>query len=472
MQATRLHGVSTREQTVCAPARRNLVVVLVAASAVTAISLGVRSTFGLFLTPMTQALGTNRAGFALAIAIQNLVWGAGQPIAGALADRFGPARVLTVGGAAYAAGVLLMARASSTTGLYLGGGVVVGLGMAAASFAVVLAAVGRLAPPERRTWAMGIATAAGSLGQFALVQLVGRLQGSFGWRDALVVMACVAGAIVLCTYPLRGEARRGQTAGADATPPETLSVTLRRAFRHPPFLLLCAGFFVCGFHVTFIGTHLPAYLTDAGLTRSVATNALALIGLFNVAGSFAAGALGMRHSKARLLSFIYGIRALAIVGLVLAPHTAVSALVFASVMGVLWLGTVPLTSGIVVGQFGVTHAGTLFGFVFFAHQIGAFIGVWFGGRLADAAGSYDPVWWIAVGLGVFGAVVNLFVTETPAPPLPPALDGPAVGVRPAIAGMATVVALAGVGGALALRHDEADASVAAAPATVVCVVHP
>jgi len=266
--------------------------------------------------------------------------------------------------------------------------------------------------------------------------------------------------------PVLRERHRGTPGAAPAAAP--FRPALRRALRHPSYLLLCAGFFVCGFHVTFIGTHLPAYLRDVGLSKGTGATAVALIGLFNIGGSLAAGRMAGRFAKNRLLSVIYGARAVAMVALVLLPHTPTTALVFGAVMGVLWLSTVPLTSGIVVGQFGVANAGTLFGVVFLAHQLGAFIGVWYGGWLADATGSYVSVWWLAVALGVFAAVINLFVSDAPAPPAPErAVASSGLGAG---AGVASVLVLASVSayGAAGVRPDEADA-----PLPVpYCVIHP
>lgn len=466
---------------------KSLLWVLVAAGAITSITLGIRSTFGLFLLPVAEALGTNRAGFALAIAIQNLVWGLGQPIAGGVADRYGAPKVLAVGGGLYAVGVFGMSRSTSTTAFYLSGGLLVGMAMAAASFSVVLAAVGRLAPPERRTWAIGIVTAAGSLGQFFLVPTAGWLDVRIGWRAAMAALGSIALLVVALSVVLRepraakldGGAVPSGTASAAVGAAEPFRVAIRRALRHPSYLLLCLGFFVCGFHVTFIGTHLPSYLGDVGMTKAVGARAIALIGLFNVIGAFSAGILANRFRKNVLLSVIYGLRGVVIVGLLLLPHTPGVAMAFAAVMGLLWLSTVPLTSGIVVGQFGVANAGSLFGVVFLAHQIGAFVGVWYGGRLADATGSYDAVWWLAVGLGLFAAAINLFVSDKPAPPLPARTAGaPGLG---AAAGMASVLALAavsGVGAALSGSEragaEGADAAAAAAAAATVpyCVLHP
>ncbi len=460
---------------------KSLLWVLVAAGAITSITLGIRSTFGLFLLPVAEALGTNRAGFALAIAIQNLVWGLGQPIAGGVADRYGAPKVLAVGGGLYAVGVFGMSRSTSTTAFYLSGGLLVGMAMAAASFSVVLAAVGRLAPPERRTWAIGIVTAAGSLGQFLLVPTAGWLDVRIGWRAAMAALGSIALLVVALSFVLReprstgvdGASGPSGTATAEAEP---FRLAISRALRHPSYLLLCLGFLVCGFHVTFIGTHLPSYLGDLGMSRAAGARAIALIGLFNVIGAFSAGMLANRFPKNVLLSVIYGLRAVAIVGLVLLPHTPGVVMAFAAVMGLLWLSTVPLTSGIVVGQFGVANAGSLFGVVFLFHQIGAFIGVWYGGKLADATGSYDVVWWIAVALGLFAALINLFVSDKPAPPLPVRMAGaPGLGAAAGMASVLAIAAVSGVGAALAGGERAGAEGVAgtAGVATVpYCVLHP
>ncbi|MGB5755969.1 MAG: MFS transporter [Acidimicrobiales bacterium] len=393
---------------------------LVAGSIITALSLGVRSTFGLFLDPVIDTLGTGRGAFALAIAIQNLVWGLSQPLAGAVADRFGSARVLTVGAVVYALGLVLMSTATSSAALYLSAGFVIGVGTGAASFAVVLAAIGRMAPPEKRSMALGIATAMGSVGQFILVPLVQRLIDVSGWEAAAVVLAVVILAVIVCAPGLRGRAADHMTAGA-GTEIVPLRQELRRAAHSRSYRLLNMAFFVCGFHVTFIATHLTSYAEDIGQSRTVAATALALIGLFNIVGSLTAGILGGRHSKTRLLSLIYAMRALVIAGYVLIPAGPTTTVVFGALIGLLWLSTVPLTSGIVAGQFGTAHSGTLFGIVFLSHQLGAFVGAWMGGTLADRAGSYEPVWWIAVGLGVLAALLHLMIDEGPQPAPPDAV---------------------------------------------------
>ncbi|MEL6985386.1 MAG: MFS transporter, partial [Actinomycetota bacterium] len=403
---------------------------------------------------MIETLQTGRGSFALAIAVQNLFWGLSQPIAGAVADRFGTARVLIVGALAYAGGLVLMAASTSTGTLVLSAGVVIGLANGAASFTVVLAAVGRMVSPERRSMALGVVSAMGSVGQFLLVPTARWLIDSAGWEETAIGLAVVILAIIVFAPWLRGRSA-DQTRAEDRTEETVpLSQELRRARHARSYQLLNLAFFVCGFHVTFIATHLASYAEETGQTRSIAATALALIGLFNVAGSLAAGALGTRHSKTRLLSMIYASRAVVITAFVLIPPSPAAFVIFGAAIGLLWLSTVPLTSAIVVGQFGTAHAGTLFGIVFLSHQLGAFIGAWMGGTLTDRFGTYEPVWWVAVGLGVFAALVHLMIDEGPVPQPPPAVPGTAPILGPA----AIVVVAAG------LSIGSAAAS-AAAPAT-------
>lgn len=407
----------------CDPARtaaHDLRLLLIAGSVIAAIGLGVRSTFGLFLNDLNAALGTDTSTFALAIGIQNLIWGIGQPIAGAIADRYGSARVLATGAVVYCSGVAMMAHASTAPQLYLSGGFVVGVGLAATSFAVVLASIGRRFPPERRSTALGIATAVGSGGQFVFVQLANRIDAAAGWQTALSVLGLVTLAIVVLARPLRGNAENADEAAAQAASPdapaapvESLSSVIARASVNRSYLLLCAGFFVCGVHVTFIATHLIPYLENGSVSDGVAGLAWALVGLTNIAGSYLAGVLGARHSKARLLSLIYAARGVVIAGFVLLPMTSATVIGFGAAIGVLWLSTVPLTGAIVAQQFGTRHAGTLFGLVFLAHQLGAFAGAYGGGWLADRTGDYAASWWIAVALAVGAAVANLFIDEGP-----------------------------------------------------------
>lgn len=389
-------------------------VVLVAGSIIAAISLGVRSTFGLFQDDVILDLSTDRGTFGLAIAIQAIMWGLAQPVAGAVADRFGAARVITFGAVVYAIGIGLLASADGTAGL-LSFGFLTGIAAGSASFAVVLASVGRMASPERRSMALGIITAMGSVGQFVLIPLARTLLDNQDWRSVLVVFAAIAGAIALFSRPVRGSAADQATTAQELRP---LRQDLRRAGRSTNYLLLNAAFFVCGFHVTYIGTHLPAYVGDLGVSASAAAWALSLIGLFNVFGSLGAGWLGGRFPPSMVLAAIYGARGVVIVAYLLAPTTATSTVVFGAVFGFLWLSTVPLTSAIVASLFGTANAGALFGIVFLSHQAGAFIGAWMGGVLADNSGSYDPAWWTAVALAVFAAVVHLFISDEPEPEEP------------------------------------------------------
>lgn len=447
---------------------------LVAGSFIASISLGVRSTFGLFLDPVIDTLQTGRGSFALAIAVQNLFWGLSQPIAGAVADRFGTARVLIVGAIAYAGGLVLMAASTSTGTLVLSAGVVIGLANGAASFTVVLAAVGRMVSPERRSLALGVVSAMGSVGQFLLVPSARWLIDSAGWEETAVGLAAVILAIIVFAPWLRGRSvdqTRAEDSVEEAVP---LRQELRRARHARSYQLLNLAFFVCGFHVTFIATHLTSYAEELGQTRGIAATALALIGLFNVAGSLAAGALGARFSKTRLLSIIYASRAVVITAFVLVPPSPAAIVVFGAAIGLLWLSTVPLTSAIVVNQFGTTHAGTLFGIVFLSHQLGAFVGAWMGGTLTDRFGTYEPVWWMAVGLGVFAAVVHLVIDEGPAPQPP----SPVLATAPILGPAAVVVVTAGLaigsaaGTASARSADDPAATDGHHRSAYFCPLHP
>lgn len=385
---------------------RLLLWAIAAGSLIALLNLGVRANFGLFLEPVTVTRDWGREIFALAIAIQNLLWGLGQPFAGAVADRFGTARVLVAGGLCYAAGVILMVYADSPLELYLSIGVLVGLGLAGTSFALVLAAVGRMVPDEQRSATLGLIVAAGSLGQFLLVPLGQLALSTYGWQLALVFLGLLTLAIVPLALPLRGRPYLSPLLHQ-----QTLAQALREAGGHGSYWYLNAGFFVCGFHVTFIATHLPAYVRDLGLSPLLGAWALALIGLFNVIGSYSAGLLGGRYSKKYLLSSLYLVRSLAIALFVLLPPSPASVLVFSAVIGLLWLSTVPLTSGLVALMFGPRYMGTLFGIVFLSHQLGAFLGVWLGGYLFDSTGSYDLVWWLSVALGVLAGLLHWPIRE-------------------------------------------------------------
>ena len=389
---------------------RTPAVILVCGCLISIFTFGPRSTFGFFLQPMSQELGFGRDVFALSIAIQNLLTGVGQPIAGAIADRFGTLRALIGGVLLYVAGLVLMSYASTPGMLHLSAGVLIGFGLSGASFAIVLAAFGKLMPEAWRSFSFGVGTAAGSFGQFLFSPLAVALLGTVGWHQTLLIFAVV----VLLVLPLAFVVATGPADdGAKTVRPQSFREALGEAFGHSSYVLLVIGFFTCGFHVAFITTHLPPYLVDRGLDAKWGGWVIAFIGLFNIIGSIAAGVLGSRLPKRYLLSTIYFLRAVAIAGFLLVPLTPVSALTFGAVMGVLWLSTVPLTSGLVALMFGMRYMATLFGFVFFSHQVGSFIGVWLGGVLYERTGSYDIVWWLGVGLGIFAALVHLPIRERP-----------------------------------------------------------
>ena len=400
-----------------APGWRTPAVVVACGCLIALLTFGIRSSFGLFTIPISDAHGWGREVFALAIAVQNLLWGARQPFAGALADRFGSARVLALGGLLYAAGVALMAVAATPLQMNLTAGVLIGLGLAGGSFTIVMAALARRVPPERRSWAMGVATAAGSLGQFLMAPLGQAFILAYGWQTALLLLA-IGAAVV----PLLATAMASSPAGLTSAGEVDLGLkeTLARAFGHRSYLLLVAGFFVCGFHVAFITVHLPPYLMDVGADPRLAAWSIALIGLCNIVGSYGSGVLGGRHSKRWLLASIYFLRSVVIALFVLLPVTTVGVLLFAAAIGLLWLSTVPPTSGLVAVMFGTRYMATLFGVVFFSHQVGSFLGIWLGGLFFELYGSYDAVWWMSVALGLFAALIHLPIAERPAPRFAPA----------------------------------------------------
>ncbi len=381
--------------------------VLICGAAIVTLSMGIRHGFGLWLQPMTMDRGWSRETFAFALAVQNLAWGLAGPLAGGLADRFGAFRVLIVGSALYALGLVLMGLSTSGLAFMGSAGVLLGLAQSGTTYAIVYGVIARQVAPERRSWAMGITAAAGSFGQFLMVPVENGLIGGWGWQNALFVLGCLSLAIMPLAWGLKEPA-----AASYGGHNQSVGSALREAFSYPSFGLLMAGYFVCGFQLLFIGVHMPSYLKDHGLGPQVAAMALALIGLFNVVGTYAAGTLGQRLPKRHLLSAIYILRSVAIVVFLNVPLTPASVYVFSSVMGVLWLSTVPLTSAIVAQIFGVQYMSMLGGFVFLSHQVGSFLGAWLGGRLYDSTGSYDVVWWIATGLGVFAALINLPVRET------------------------------------------------------------
>lgn len=385
-------------------------VVLLGGGAIVALSIGIRQSFGLFLPPMTESLGWGRETFAAAIAVQNLLWGVTQPLFGAAADRWGARLVVSVSALVYAAGLYLMAITSGPGELFLSTGLLIGLALSGTSFAVVLGAVARAFPPESRSLALGLVSAGGSFGQFAMVPIGQAFIASYGWSTALMLIAVLALGMVLLAGSLGG---RGESAVAEATPAASVGAALREASGHRGYRLLVAGFFVCGFHITFIGTHLPAYLTDRGLNPQQAAGALALIGLFNIIGSALCGYFGGLFAKKNVLSLLYLARSGVILAMLMLPLTPWAAYAFAAGMGLLWLGTVPLTNALVAQVFGPRYLGTLFGVVFLSHQLGAFIGVWMGGWVFDVTGSYDLVWWVAIGLGLLAAALHVPIDERP-----------------------------------------------------------
>ncbi|SDO69293.1 Predicted arabinose efflux permease, MFS family [Halomonas shengliensis] len=387
--------------------RRHSLMILVLGSLVVTLAMGLRHGFGLFLEPMSAELGWGRGVFAFALAIQNLLWGLSQPFAGALADRFGAARVVVAGGALYALGLLFMGLSESALGMTLSAGVLIGLGLSGTTFSVVLGAVGRAVAPEKRSMAMGIVSAAGSFGQFAMLPGTLGLLEWLGWSAALLAMAAIGALMLPLGLMLRD--RPSAKAASDIS----LGAALNEAANHRGFWLLCLGFFVCGFQVVFIGVHLPGYLYDNGIAVQVGSTTLALIGLFNIAGTYTAGWLGGRYAKPRLLSGIYLTRALVISLFLMAPLSPASTYIFGIAMGLLWLSTVPLTNGIVASVFGVQHLSMLGGIVFLFHQLGSFMGVWLGGLLYDLQGDYDVVWKLAILLGVVAAALHWWISEAP-----------------------------------------------------------
>lgn len=386
---------------------RAALIALICSSVILLVSLGIRHAFGLFLQPVTMDQGWGRETFAFAIALQNLVWGISQPVTGMASDRFGARPVLIIGAVFYGFGLWLMSRAGGEALFILGAGVLIGLGQSGTTFPVLFGALSRLVPPEQRSMAMGVTMAFGSLGQFVMLPVVLGLIEGFDWQGALILLALMA----LLIVPLAAGLPTG-SGGAESSHAETtVRQALRQALSMRDFWFLSMGYFVCGFQVVFIAIHLPAFLADEGVGSGVATTVLALIGLFNIAGSYFAGLWGGRRRKPMLLSWLYLLRGVVIVGFLLIPVSAGSAYVFGALMGLLWLSTVPLTNGTVASVWGVRHMSMLGGIVFFAHQLGAFLGGWFGGWIYDRAGNYDMVWAFAIALSVIAAVVNWPISE-------------------------------------------------------------
>lgn len=387
--------------------RSNPSLIVAAGCLIALVTFGTRAGFGLFLQPMSSTFGWGREIFAVAIGIQNLMWGIGQPIAGAIADRYGTTRVLIVGTLIYIAGFWLMAVSTTPAMLHVSAGFLIGAGGAGASFGLVMAAVGRAVPDDKRSMALGIVVASSSLGQFLLVPLGQAFITAYGWSTALMLI----GSMLFLVIPLSG-AYAGTFASTSMVA-QSMGQALREAGAHRSYVLLTLGFFVCGYHVAFIQTHLPAYIADHGVDAWVGGWAIGLVGLFNIVGSLSAGYIGGRWSKKNLLACIYLGRAVVIAIYMALPVTATSTLVFAAAMGLLWLSTVPPTSGLVAVMFGPRYMATLFGIVFFSHQLGAFLGVWLGGWFYDTTGSYAFVWWTGAALGVASAMLHWPIDERP-----------------------------------------------------------
>ncbi|MBK1780655.1 MFS transporter [Advenella sp. WQ 585] len=371
-------------------------------------SMGIRHGFGLWLQPITQANEWDRETFSFALAMQNLVWGFTGIFAGMVSDRFGAVKVIVLGGILYALGLLGMAYSTTGLGFMLSSGFLIGMAQSGTTYAIIFGVIGRNIPADRRSWAMGVVAAAGSFGQFLMVPVENLLIDFFDWQIALVVLSGMALVIIPLGMAMR---EPSPVAGVAQDVRQGIIPAIKEAFAYPSFRLLVAGYFVCGFQVVFIGVHMPSYLKDAGMNPEVASYALALIGLFNVFGTYAVGLMGQKYPKHYLLAGIYTIRGIAIIVFLLAPLTPVSVYIFSAVMGLLWLSTVPPTNAIVAQIFGIQHFAMLGGFVFFSHQIGSFLGVWLGGIMYDIYGSYDPVWYLAIGLSVFATLINLPVKE-------------------------------------------------------------
>lgn len=385
--------------------------IIICGCLIAALTFGPRSAMGFFQLPMLADKGWDRTTFGLAMAIQNLAWGLGQPVFGAMADKFGTWRILALSGVLYALGLYLMASADSATMLHLSGGVLVGLGVAAGSFSIVMAAFARNVSPEQRTFTFGLGTAAGSAGMFVFAPISQAMISTYGWSDTLIYMSAAMLIIPILAIPLAGNATSGSV--KQASYDQTIADALREAFGHRSYILLTVGFFVCGFQVAFITVHFPPYIRDLGIDARYAVLALAFIGFFNIIGSLASGIIAQRFPKQRFLAWIYLSRSIVTAGFLLIPASPTTVIVYSILMGLLWLSTVPPTNGLVAVMFGTRYLAMLGGIVFLSHQIGSFLGVWLGGYLYDQFGTYDPVWWLGVALGVFAAIVHWPISEAP-----------------------------------------------------------
>lgn len=376
-----------------------------------AINFGWRSSLGLFLTPVSETFGYGREVFAFSLALQNLLWGLTQPIAGAFADKFGTTRVVIVGTILYALGLYITATAESFISLHLGAGILVGMGIAGTGLGVVLPAMARMVAPEKRAFALGVGTAAGSAGQFLFIPVAREFLIAYGWQTAFILMAIAALSMILFSPIFKGDVKTN--ANIDNEPEQNLKEALNEASGHIHYWLLIAGFFVCGFQLAFITVHMPSYLTDKGFDSSVAAASLSIIGLCNIIGSLVSGHLSGLYSKKWILTYIYGARSIVIVLFLIIPISTFTIYAFSFATGLLWLATVPPTSGLVAQMFGLRFMGTLYGIVFLNHQIGSFTGVWLGGYLFDTTGSYNQVWWWAAIIAAITAIIHVFIDERP-----------------------------------------------------------
>ena len=387
--------------------RQRWLVIMLAGATLVSATLGIRQVFGLFLQPISLELGTGFQLFSLAIAVQNLVWGLSSPLFGAAADRYGPWRVAAIGALLYGGGLFLMSSYVTEAGIFIGQ-ILIGLGLGSAGISIAIGAVARAAPPEKRSIAMGLVTSFGSFGQFALVPVTQILMVTGGWQFALLMLSAIMASMVAVALGLR-------TPAGSARPIEgpdlTIGAALQQAVSSRDYILLTVGFFVCGLQLVFITTHLPTYLHDAGLSPDISSWALALIGLFNIIGAFVCGWLGGVVSKKKSLATVYLLRGITIAAFILIPPTPVTALLFGACMGLLWLGTIPLTSGLIVVFFGPRYLSMLYGLVFLSHQIGSFVGAWLGGIWYDWFGNYEAMWWLNVAAGLFAFVVNWAIRE-------------------------------------------------------------
>ena len=391
--------------------QRPWTVLLMAAAFLVVITLGIRQSFGLFLLPITEALGTGREVFSLGLAFQNLLWGISSPFAGALADKYGAGRIAAIGTIFYAGGLAVMAGFVTPGGMMIGH-LMIGIGLGSAGVSIALGAVARAVAPEKRSLALGMVTSIGSFGQFAILPITQIFIDGYGWQVSLLLLSGLSASMLAsCLLLARDETVRDVRTADIAK--ITMNSMLKTALSSTDYLLLTVGFFVCGIQVVFIATHLPTYLQDAGISPDIASWALGLVGLFNIIGSLLAGWLGSFISKKKLLAWLYLMRSLTILGFLALPPSPITALLFGAAMGLLWLGTIPLTSGLIVVFFGPAFLSMLYGITFFSHQIGSFLGAWLGGWIYDNLESYDLMWWIIIGSGVFAFIINLMIDERP-----------------------------------------------------------